>query len=151
MQRVLYVRRYFPELEGDTIKVGLTRQASGMAVPGSRELWLNPTHITYHTIAHEFTHLLQCRDIGVPHGERSCDVFSLARHWTLNDVCPSYVKVPVSFMDTRGLLSEEGARIIHGAASDAVGRRHQGMRNYITWFESRLVELASPLGPTAIT
>lgn len=150
MERVLYVRRYFPELDGDTIRVGLTKQASGMAVPGSKELWLNPTHISYHTIAHEFTHLLQRRDLGVPQGERSCDVFSLARHWTLNDVCPSYVKVPVSLMDARGMLSEEGSRAIYGAATDAVGRRHQGMRNYITWFESRLVELSGTLTPTAI-
>jgi len=150
MQRLLYVRRYFSEFDGETIKVGLTRQAAGMAVPGSRELWLNPTHISYHTVAHEFVHLLQGRDLGIPAGERSCDVFSLARHWTLNDVCPSYVSVPVSLLDTRGMFLEEGARIVFGAATEALGRRHGGMRNYITWFESLLQERALPLPPTAM-
>jgi hypothetical protein len=145
MSRLHYVRRYFPELDGETIKVGLTKSASGMAVPGSNELWLNPTHITYHTIAHELVHLLQGREAGVPQGERSCDVFSLARHWTLNDVCPSYVKVPHTLMDTRGVLSEEAARLVFDVASEAVRRRHNGMRNYITFFETRLDELSPPL------
>ena len=145
MSRLSYVRRYFPELEGETIKVGLTRSASGMAVPGSNEVWLNPAHVSYHTIAHELVHLLQGRDAGIPQGERGCDVFSLARHWTLNDVCPSYVKVPRTLMDTRGVLTMEGAHLVYDVAMDAVRRRHKGMRNYITFFESKLDEGALPL------
>jgi len=145
MARVQYTRRYFPELDGETIKVGLTRQASGMAVPGGTELWLNPAQISYHTIAHELVHLLQKRDLGIPQGERACDVYSLARHWTLNDVFPAYVKVPRSMVDTRGFFNEQSARLVFAAATEAVGRRHRGMRHYISWFEGRLQELAHPL------
>ena len=151
MSRLTYVRRFFPELNGETIRVGLTRSASGMAVPGSNEMWLNPAHVSYHTIAHEFIHLLQGRDAGIPQGERSCDVFSLARHWTLNDVCPSYVKVPRVLMDTRGILSAEAAKLVFDVASDAVRRRHNGMRNYIGFFESTLGERAAPLPPSVVT
>jgi len=150
LRRVYYVRRFFPELESETIKVGLTRSAAGMAVPGSRELWLNPSQISYHTIAHELVHLLQGKELGVPQGERSCDVYSLARHWTLNDVCPGYVRVPIPLPDGRGLFTDTGARLTYATALEAVGRRHRGMRNYITWFESRLGELAQPLPPTAL-
>jgi hypothetical protein len=145
MARVQYVRRYFPELDGETIKVGLTRQASGMAVPGGNELWLNPAHISYHTIAHELVHLLQKRDFGIPQGERACDVYPLARHWTLNDICPAYVKVPRALVDTRGFFGERAARLVFSAAAAAVGLRHRGMRHYISWFESRLRELAGTL------
>ncbi|MCH7548052.1 MAG: hypothetical protein IH969_00705 [Candidatus Krumholzibacteriota bacterium] len=145
MSRLTYARRYFPELRGETIKVGLTKSASGMAVPGSNEVWLNPTHVSYHTIAHELVHLLQGRAAGIPQGERSCDVFSLARHWTLNDVCPSYVRIPRVLMDTRGMLTAEAAMLVYDVASDAVRRRHTGMRDYVNFFESTLGERAAPM------
>lgn len=150
LRRVYYARRFFPEFEGATIKIGLTQSAAGMAVPGSRELWLNPSQVSYHTIAHELVHLLQSRELGVPQGEKSCDVFALARHWTLNDVCPGYVRVPIPLLDGRGMFTDTGARLTFATALEAVGRRHQGMRNYITWFESRLGELAGPLPPIAL-
>jgi hypothetical protein len=135
------VRRFFPELRDVTIKVGITRAASGMAVPGGYEIWLNPNHPSYHTIAHEMVHLLQMRDPDIPQGERSCDVFSLARDWTLNDVNPSYVKVPASLLTPDASLRPEGARLVHRVAADAVARRANGLRNYIAYFESRLREL----------
>jgi len=33
LERVHYVRRFFPELDDITLRVGMTRVASGMAVP----------------------------------------------------------------------------------------------------------------------
>jgi len=142
LERIGYVRRFFPELGDTTLRVGLTRAASGMAVPGGNEIWLNPAQVSNHTIAHEMVHLLQKRDHGIPQGERSCDVFSLARHWTLNDVNPSYAKVPASLLRPDGTLRPEGARLVHLVAADAVARREQGLRNYIAYFETRLRELA---------
>jgi hypothetical protein len=141
LERVHYVRRFFPELGGDTVRVGVTRAASGMAVPGGNEIWLNPHHPSYHTIAHEMVHLLQKRDLDIPQGERSCDVFSLARHWTLNDVNPSYVKIPATLLTPDASIRPEGARLVHRVAADAVARRRAGLRNYISYFESRLREL----------
>lgn len=138
LRRVAYVRRYFPELEGETVTVGLTRAASGMAVPGGTRIWLNPSRLTYHTISHELIHLLQRRDHGIPSGEKACDVFSLARHWTLNDDRPSYIRIPIELLDGRGKLSDANARLVFAVAREAVAHRARGMRTYISFFECEL-------------
>lgn len=108
-----------------------------MAVAGGNELWLNPSHVSYHTIAHELMHLLQGEG-GVPAGERSCDVFSMARHWSLNDMAPYYVKIPKSFVDTRGRVRPEASRILFTVARRAVELRAGGLRRYIAYFERTL-------------
>jgi hypothetical protein len=139
LRRVQYVRRYFPELDGETITVGLTRAASGMAIPGGTRIWLNPSRLSYHTIAHELVHLLQCRDLGIPSGEKACDVFSLARHWTLNDDRPSYIRVPKTMLNGDGRLDDEEARVVFEVAREAVLQRSHGMRRYLSFFEAELV------------
>ncbi|MCI0450908.1 MAG: hypothetical protein L0Z51_00800 [Candidatus Latescibacteria bacterium] len=143
LRRVNYVRRFFPELEGETITVGLTRAASGMAVPGGSRIWLNPSRLSYHTIAHELIHLLQLRNLGIPSGEKACDVFSLARHWTLNDDRPSYVRVPLSVIDGSSPVGEAVSRMLYDVACDALVRRADGHRRYLAYFESE-VERRSP-------
>lgn len=150
LEKVRYVMRFFPEIEGKKIKVGLTRAASGMAVPGGYEIWLNPFRITYHTIAHELVHLLQRTGSDVPHGERSCDLFALARHWTLNDVTPSYVKIPASLAEADGTLPESAARLVYAAAVQALELRREGVRRYIAWFEERLRAATESLPPAAL-
>ena len=145
IEKVHYVLRYFPELEGKPLKVGLTRAASGMAVPGGYEIWLNPFRISYHTIAHELVHLLQRSGTGLPVGERSCDVYSLARHWTLNDAAPNYVKLPAALLAVDGKLSPRSARIVHEAAAEALEKRGRGFRRYIAFFEKRVGELCGPV------
>jgi hypothetical protein len=142
LRRVGYVRRYFPELEGETITVGLTRAASGMAVPGGTRIWLNPSRLSYHTIAHELMHLLQRRDLGIPSGEKACDVFSLARHWTLNDDRPSYIRIPPEMLDERGMLSDARARMVFAVAREAVVHRARGMRANLSFFEHELARRA---------
>jgi hypothetical protein len=149
LERVRYVRRYFPELAGVTIKVGLTRAASGMAIPGGNEVWFNPSRVTNHTVAHEFTHLLQRTDLGIPQGEKSCDVFALARHWTLNDVRPDYVRVPSSIVEKDGTLRPAAAMLVYDAAAAALARRREGLRRYIAYFESRLRDSVTLLGREA--
>lgn len=138
LRGVAYVRRYFPELDGETVTVGITRAASGMAVPGGTRIWLNPSRLSYHTIAHELLHLLQCRDLGIPAGEKACDVYACARHWTLNDERPSYVRVPAEMMDERGRIPEAGAKLMFAVAREAVSQRARGLRNYISFFEYEL-------------
>jgi hypothetical protein len=138
LRMVSYVRRYFPELDNETVTVGLTRAASGMAVPGGKRIWLNPSRLSYHTVSHELIHLLQCRDLEIPAGEKACDVFSFARHWTLNDERPSYVKVPREIVDERGRINEIFGKLIFAVAREAVARRAQGLRNYISFFEAEL-------------
>ena len=138
LRSVEYVRRFFPELDGETVTVGVTKAASGMAVPGGTRIWLNPSRLSYHTISHELVHLLQCRDLGIPAGEKACDVFSLARHWTLNDERPSYVKYPKRIADEKGRIPEESAKLIFGVAREAIIQRSRGLRNYISFFEFEL-------------
>ena len=150
LEKVRYVLRYFPEFADKQIKVGLTRAASGMAIPGGLEIWLNPFRVAHHTIAHELVHLLQRTGVGIPQGERSCDVFSLARHWTLNDVAPSYVKIPPHLLEADGSLPPATARVVYEAAVEAVELRQKGLRRYIAWFESRLRNAAASLPPAML-
>ena len=150
LEKVRYVLRYFPEFGDKQIKVGLTRAASGMAVPGGFEIWLNPFRVAHHTIAHELVHLLQRTGGRIPHGERSCDVFSLARHWTLNDVAPSYVKIPPRLVGADGTLPPAAARVVYETAFEALELRRKGLRRYIAWFESRLRDAAAALPPAML-
>ncbi len=142
LARINYVLRFFPELKARTIRIGLTRSASGMAVPGGREIWFNPAAISYHTIAHELIHLLQ-GEIGIPKGERSCDLYSLARHWTLNDTPPCYLTIPRRLIDKDGGISPWGAKMMYASALECIRLRGAGMRNYIVHFERRLEKLSS--------
>jgi len=137
VRKLHYVRRFFPELDGQSIRVGLTRAATGLAVPGGDELWINPSQTSYHSLAHEFVHLLQGKH-DIPAGEKSCDVFALARHWTLNDSLPFYVRLPVEFRTNGGKIRPEYARFICATARRAVEMRKAGTRNYISYFEKTL-------------
>jgi len=137
LEKLIYVRRFFPELGQQCIRVGLTRAASGMAVPGGYEIWINPNHVSYHAIAHELVHLLQGRH-GIPTGERACDLYSLARHWTLNDTAPYYVRVPQRLVDDQGYIRPPNDRLIHAAAQRALQWKRSGVRNYIAYFENAL-------------
>ncbi len=140
LRKLHYVRRFFPELEGKTIRVGLTRVASGMAVPGGNELWVNPAQTSYHTLAHEFVHLLQGNG-DIPAGERSCDIYAMARHWTLNDTPPYYVRMPPGFLTDGGKIRPEFARLICRIARQAVDMRKGGVRNYISYFEKTITSI----------
>lgn len=141
LKKLHYVRRFFPEFGNKTLRVGLTRVASGMAVPGGNEVWFNPGQVSFHTISHEFVHLLQGKE-DIPGGERSCDLFSMARDWTLNDTVPCYVRVPVAFQDMWGNIQPRQAKLICDTARRAIELRCSGRRNYIVYFEKTLENLA---------
>jgi hypothetical protein len=72
-----------PELTDTKIKVGLTRSADGTAEAENMVIRLNVRRrkpVSYFTIGHELTHLLQSGGLGiVPSGEIQCDVWTLAR------------------------------------------------------------------------
>jgi hypothetical protein len=134
LSKVRYARRFFPELDGCALRVGLTRRAAGLAEPEGQTLWLNPRKLALHTIAHELTHLLQGRRL-IPSGERSCDLFALARDASLVDVLPCYLELPPGLADGRGWLRPGAGRLLHDLAREAVARRARGRRRYIRWFE----------------
>ena len=148
MRMVRFVLRYFPELEGTFLKIGIARGAQGYASLEEPQIWLNPRGLCYQTIAHEFVHLLQARGL-VPMGERSCDIFSLARDRLLVDAAPVYLEIPAAFVTPKGDLVEGGGRVIHLTAREAVQRRQAGHRQYIRWFEKRLEQIAEAGGREA--
>jgi hypothetical protein len=131
---VSYVLRFFPELHGETIQVGVTRGAEGRAVVGAPRIWLNPRGLSYQTIAHELIHVLQGRD-GIPSGERSADIFAVARDHTVVDIRPAYLKLPSTAFDAQRRPLPGVAQVLTEAARDAIERRAKGHRRYINWFE----------------
>ena len=85
----------FPELACTTITVGRTKSADGTALARNMVIRLNVRRrqpVSYFTIGHEFTHLLQAGGLGlVPYGEVQCDVWTLARSALFLDDPPSYL------------------------------------------------------------
>src|SRR5262245_31290617 len=61
-----FARRFFPELEGINIRVGLAQKRGvlgwGSLDPERPGVWVRPRQLQLFTIAHEFTHLLQARN-----------------------------------------------------------------------------------------
>ncbi len=89
----------FPELSKRRVVVGITKKhwLDGYAVGEDFciRLYVNRrTGISYFTIGHEFTHLLQKPGLGiVPDGEVQCDIWTLARSELFLDEMPSYLDV----------------------------------------------------------
>jgi len=137
-----FVRRFFPELDSTTIRIGLVRKRGimgwGSLDPERPGVWVRPRRLDYFTIAHEFTHLLQARGL-VPHGERSCDLFALARSALLVDAPPGYLKMPKAIR-YRARLEPEHGKLLHDLAKEALEARELGDRRYLTRFEQAAAE-----------
>ncbi|HVP14339.1 MAG TPA: hypothetical protein VMS88_02275, partial [Terriglobales bacterium] len=137
LERLEFVRRFFPELAGESVRVGLARKRGilGWASldPDHPGVWVRPRRLDSFTIAHEFVHLLQARDL-VPHGERACDLWALARSPLLVDVPPSYLRLPGALRRRRRLDPEQAAALCR-AARRAIAARDQGERRYLARFE----------------
>lgn len=131
------VRLFFPELDGTSIKVGLTRSAAGFASRDEPWIWINPYRLTRHTIAHEFVHMLQWRG-HAPTGEKSADLFALARHPMLADDAPWYLKTPASIHRAPASWKPGISALLHELAAEALRRREDGLRTYLHWFETEL-------------
>lgn len=134
-------RRFFPELAGMTIHVGLAQKRGvlGWASldPDKPGVWVRPRRIHLFTIAHEFTHLLQAKGL-VPAGERSCDLHALARTPLLIDHPPGYLKLPRELRRPR--LGAEHAHLLCDTARRALAARAAGDRRYLQRFEREIAE-----------
>ena len=141
LERVEYVRRFFPELDGITIRVGFAQKPGvlgwGSLDPEQPGIWVRPRRLHLFTVAHELTHLLQAREL-VPRGERSCDLHALARSPLLNDTPPSYLRVPRTLR--RPSLDETQAHALCLLAREALAAREQGDRRYLLRFERAAAE-----------
>lgn len=143
LARLEFVRRFFPEMNGATIRVGLAQKRGvlgwGSLDPERPGLWVRPRITRYFTIAHEFTHLLQARGLA-PRGERACDLWALARSPLLIDEPPGYLRLPRALRQRRALEPWQ-ATLLHEAARRALAARERGDRRYLSRFE-REVTLA---------
>ena len=136
-----FARRFFPELEGVNIRVGLAQKRGvlgwGSLDPERPGVWVRPRQLQLFTIAHEYTHLLQARGL-VPRGERQCDLWALARSPLLIDSPPNYLKLPRSLRRVRP--TNDQAHALCAAAREAIAARAEGDRRYLARFEAALAE-----------
>jgi hypothetical protein len=129
----------FPELKQKHVRVGLTnkRWLDGYADGEDFCIRLNVRRrngVSYFTIGHELTHLLQKPGLGtVPEGEVQCDIWTLARSKLFLDEMPGYLDVhPVTEKD----WARHAARV-HRLCRRALEVR-QSNRRYIVWFRESL-------------
>ena len=147
--------RHFPELKDSTITIGYTRKHLGSATVIYRQgmvarliIRLKVRKLTFQTIGHELTHLIQGLGRGnltaprdadpqrIPSGETQCDIWTLARHPLFCDDPPTYIKMP-RIMRERWPDYAEPVRELCIAA---IEKRHT-QRQYIRWLEEELHKL----------
>lgn len=129
----------FPELKQRRVRVGLThkRWLDGYADGEDFCIRLNVRRhqgVSYFTIGHELTHLLQKPGLGiVPEGEVQCDIWTLARSQLFLDEIPGYLDVhPVTEKDWA-----RHAPKVHQLCRRALEVR-QSNRRYIVWLKESL-------------
>jgi hypothetical protein len=141
------VRAHFPELDAVTIKVGRTQsrraQAWASLDPEAPQVWIKPGALKRFTIAHEFVHLLQARELA-PRGEKSADLYALARHADLIDERPAYLEVPQRLFSSAGAPRPGVASFLQGAAAGAIRSAKGKPRRAIRLFESAVQRSESP-------
>ncbi|MEX0806832.1 MAG: hypothetical protein WD688_26450 [Candidatus Binatia bacterium] len=161
---------YFPELNGQTITVGYTRKHLGSASIAYRRgvitrliIRLKVRKLTYQTIGHELTHLVQGLARGdrsspgpvqrqrIPSGEKQCDIWTLARHTLFCDDAPTYIRMP-RVLREHWFDYAESVRELCIAAIE----KRSTHRLYIRWLETEVGKLtkAPPrqqLGPAQLT
>lgn len=146
---------HFPELQGQQITIGLTRKHLGSATVVYRKgeiirliIRLRVHKVTYQTIGHELTHLVQglthgdrARNAGpshIPSGEKQCDVWTLARHPLFCDDAPTYIKMP------RAMRANwfDYADAVRDLCIAAIAKRYTH-RQYLRWLEAEIKHLAA--------
>lgn len=134
--------KIFPELTGETLTIHNTNSSHHVA---SYEWHRGIIEVNFNffendrdntlpfVLAHETTHAVQWKKRTIPLGERSCDIFTLARLPT--NLYPKkkafYVKIQ------KKVLLTDPERI-QKTAKRAIELREMGMRKYIFWFENEI-------------
>jgi hypothetical protein len=146
----------FPELAGKTITVGYTRAHLGSAslIYGAASqprliVRLKIRNLTYQTIGHELTHLVQGLARGdrrlraavssekIPCGEKQCDIWTLARDDLFCDDPPTYLRLP-RILREQWQSYAESVRALCIAAID----KRSTHRRYIQWLENEIRALS---------
>lgn len=137
----------FPELSEHAIRIGLNRSKHlhGSADIESMTIRLNPRlrgGVTYGTIGHELTHLLQKPGLGlVPNGEEQCDIWTLARSDLFLDDAPCYL---CSDLWTKKIWPAH-ASTIRSLCRQAIEVRKTN-RRYKMWLEREIHEYMKRVG-----
>ena len=90
----------FPELNPKEIKFSYTKKcACAMTLKATEDkfnIGYNPEFpLYYYVLGHELMHFAQ--ELGnVPHGEKSCDVYTFARSTLFTDLPPGYIPLPIA-------------------------------------------------------
>lgn len=147
--------RHFPELHGKKITVGYTSAHLGSAVvplgaesPVKFTIRLKVKNLTYNTIGHELTHLLQglsrirssgrkAKEDGIPFGEKQCDIWTLARSGLFCDDAPTYLRLPRAVRENWTAHGRSVRRLCIAALE-----KRKTYRLYMRWLESRIKDLA---------
>lgn len=141
--------RLFPELQGRNITVGYTRTHLGSAlIPRDIEaeltIRLHVRKLTYNTIGHELTHLLQglshlddsIATARIPGGEKQCDIWTLARSELFCDDPPTYLKLPPAIRTHWPQYAQSIRRLCIAAIE-----KRATHRLYISWLEEQIPRL----------
>ena len=145
----------FPELKDTVITVGYTRKHLGSATVIYRKgiiermiIRLKVRKVTYQTIGHELTHLIQGLAHGdrsrsraadpdkIPSGEKQCDIWTLARDPLFCDDAPTYIKMPRILRERWSDYAES----VRELCIAAIEKRHT-QRQYIRWLEDEIRKL----------
>ena len=142
--------RQFPELDGKSITIGYTQAHLGSAVlprhptaESKLTIRLKVRKLTYNTIGHELTHLIQglsrqsVAATRIPAGEKQCDIWTLARSSLFCDDAPSYLRLP---RVVRGKWPQY-ARSVRSLCIAAIEKR-KTYRFYLRWLEAEIKQLA---------
>jgi hypothetical protein len=146
---------FFPELHDKTITIGYTRVHLGSAVMSRRRdrdlelvIRLKVRKLTYQTIGHELTHLVQGLSLGerpppgyerIPAGETQCDIWTLARDPLFCDDAPTYIKMPRQIREMWPHYAAPVRRLCLAAIE-----KRGSFRPYIRWLESEIAALTRP-------
>lgn len=145
-QRILWIRSFFPELDGVTIQF---RRMSDSPYAGKADWTRNIVRLTedaclYNVvIAHELTHIASGHNNGIPKGEKACDLWTLARSPVLNDYPPGYLDLPIAIK--KGWNRGHARALSDLARAAIMFRELKEERHYIRWFEET-VKIAEGLG-----
>lgn len=138
-ERIMQVYGLFPELQEKRISCGLLTGRGW--VEGTATGWTTPPvfrlqpNVSNYTIAHELTHLVQGNGSEIPHGEVSCDI------WTVH-------RLPAALLDQRPYYLMKNLRCDWKKNRDAVKelcgqaiKVRKTRRTYIVWLRTQIREL----------
>lgn len=137
VQRIERSLAEFPELSDKLVTVGLTKSADGIAEARDMIIRLNVRPrkpVSYFTIGHELTHLLQSGGLHlIPDGEIQCDVWTLARSELFLDDRPTYLR---PHLWTHSNWPSHGVTV-RGLCLEAIELRKTN-RRYLAWLNDQL-------------